>query len=386
MTNYVPRTQTLVLKGFKNGTSEERIVTFCKELTPYLVSYKVKKDIKPLNSKYKFMAFLNYSSEEQALLAKDKAISDIKLLKAKGHWMDISHVTVVLAIDLKTQACQQPFALWIGNIDGASDAALIQAFSQYGLLATDAVVAKSTGAGQRYAFVNFSGYQGANAARQACDQGKIVVGAASLPVIACACASVALVDAVLASLRRSGPAALRFAEAARIADDVERTAKPTARMDGWLELLRRLPHLLAVDDVAETIALAQAPVAVQPAGSVLRAPSLPRKASAGRTSGPALLPFPIGPPPLGRATAAAGEAAAAGVAVTAGVAAAAGVAAVAGVGVWECSVCFRAETGKAALVPCGHTFCRGCCAGLFQMGTCPKCRALATHMLLLYDA
>jgi hypothetical protein len=72
MTNYVPPTQTLALKGFKNGTSEERIVAFCKELTPYLVSYKVMKDVKPLNSKYKFMVFLNYSSEEQALLAKDK--------------------------------------------------------------------------------------------------------------------------------------------------------------------------------------------------------------------------------------------------------------------------------------------------------------------------
>ena len=380
MTNYVPPTQTLVLKGFKNGTSQETIIAFCKQLTPYLVGYNVKKDIKPLNSKYKFMAFLNYSSEEQALLAKDKTISDLKLLKAKGHSMDISHLTVVLAIDLNTQTCHQPFALWIGNIDGATDAALIQAFSRYGLLATDAVVAKSTGAGQRYAFVNFSAYQGANAARQACEKGEIVLGAGSLPVMACACGSVALVDAVLASLRRSGPTALRFAEAARIADDVERTAKPTARMDGWLELLRRLPHLLAVDDVAETIALAQAPVAVQPAGSGLRAPSLPRKASAGRTSGPALLPAPAGRLPLGRAAAAAGEAAAPGLPATAGVAAAAAVV------VWECSVCFRPGTEKAALVPCGHTFCRGCCAGLLQMGTCPKCRALAAHMLLLYDA
>ena len=374
MTNFVPPIQTLALKGFKNGTSKESIIAFCKQLTPYSVGENVTKDIKPLNSKYKYMAFLNYSSEEQALLAKDKIESDLKLLKAKGHWMDISQITVVLAIDLSTQACQQPFALWIGNIDGATDAALIRAFSRYGLLATDAVVAKSTGAGQRYAFVNFSTYQGASAARQACGQGEIVLGAAALPVIACACASVALVDAVLASLRRSGPAALRFAEAARIADDVERTAKPKARMDGWLELLRRLPHLLAVDDVAETIALAQALVAVRPAGSCLRAPSLARKASAGRISGPALLPAPAVPPPLGRAAAAAGLAAAAGVAATAAV-----------VG-WECSVCFRPGTEKAALVPCGHTFCRGCCAGLFQMGTCPKCRALATHMLLLYDA
>ena len=105
MTNSVPPIQTLALKGFKNGTSKESIIAFCKQLTPYSVGENVTKDIKPLNSKYKYMAFLNYSSEEQALLAKDKIESDLKLLKAKGHWMDISHITVVLAVDLSTQAC-----------------------------------------------------------------------------------------------------------------------------------------------------------------------------------------------------------------------------------------------------------------------------------------
>lgn len=378
MINYVPPAQTLVLKGFKNGTSKERIREFCKQLTPYFVGFNVLKDTKPVSSKYRFMAFLNYASQEQARLALAEILSDLKLFKAKGHCMDLSHITPVLAIDLNTQACQQPFALWIGNIGDASDADLVRAFSRYELLATGAVVVNSTGAGQRYAFVNFSGYEGAEAARQACDRGEIVLCAAALPAVARARGSVVLVDAILASLRHSRPAALRFAEAALIAEDVERTAK--ASMDGWLELLRRLPRLFAVDDVAGTIALAQAPAAVWPAGSGMRPPSLPQKALAGRASGPALSPGSIGSQPLRRAAteASADEAAAAAVAAAGEPAAAAGA--------WECFVCFRQETDKAALVPCGHTFCRGCCLGLFQQGTCPKCRAPATAVLVLYDA
>ena len=340
--------------------------------------------MKPFDSNYKYMAYLNYPSKEQAILARETVISEIKTLKKKGDQMDLSHIIAVLAVELNSQAWPQSFALWVGTIYNATEDTLKKAFSRYGVLAPDALGAKScqcntTETGQRYAFVNYVAYQDAKAAQQACDMGEIVLGAAnSDPVIARACPSVALVDEVLASLLRTC-AVLSFAQAGVIAEQVQRATKSKTKMD-WLELLRRLPHVLAVDDVAETIALAKAPVAVQSAGSDLRAPILPAKASAGPPSAPALLQARPPTPAAGgalppRCAAAAGEAAAAGHAADDSDAG------------WECSICSGGPgAGKAALVPCGHTFCRGCGVGLFQMGACPKCRALAEDVLLLYDA
>ena len=42
MTNYVPPSQTLIVKGFRNGTRSKKIEEFCKKLTPYLVGINVK--------------------------------------------------------------------------------------------------------------------------------------------------------------------------------------------------------------------------------------------------------------------------------------------------------------------------------------------------------
>ena len=69
MTNYVPPSQTLILKGLRSGTSSSEIKEFCQKLTPYMVGFNFKKDKNPFNSMYNYMAYLNYGSEEQARLA-----------------------------------------------------------------------------------------------------------------------------------------------------------------------------------------------------------------------------------------------------------------------------------------------------------------------------
>ena len=247
------------------------------------------------------------------------------------------------------------------------------------MLATDAVGVKSSkGTRRRYAFVNFVTYQDAKAAQQACDNGAVVLSAASsTPAVACACASVALVDAVLDALRRREPGALRLAEAGRIAQQVEWAAKTKAKLDGWLDLLRRLPRVLAIHDVAKTISLAKAPAPapLRLAASCLWGPKLLASPLARPASMPALLPAPAssGAPPPGRAVVRGVEGYGCGDAAVAG---------------WECLICFGPGMGKAALAPCGHTFCRGCCAGLVRVGirACPVCRAVVEGVLVLHGA
>lgn len=378
MTNFVPPNHTLILKGFRNGTSQQEIRDFCKNLpvTPDLVGFNVKRDEKAVDSKYNYMAYLNYASEEQARLAGDSIKSEIKTLKEKGDRLDLSHVIPVLASELSSLVSQQPFALWVGNIFDASEDTLKQAFSRYGVLATDAVGVKSCKENRkRYAFVNFVAYQDAKAAQQACDNGAVVLSAASsAPAMARPCASVALVDAVLDALRRREPAALSLAEAGRIAQHVEGAAKTKTKLDDWLDLLRRLPRVLAIHDVAKTISLAKAPAPAPLAASCLRGPKLLASPLARPASMPALLPAPAssGAPPPGRAVVRGVEGNGCGDAVVG----------------WECLICFGPGMGKAALVPCGHTFCRGCCAGLVREGirACPVCRAVVEGVLVLHGA
>ena len=53
MTNFVPPNQTLILKGFRKGTSQQEIEDFCKNLTP---DFNVRRDEKAVVSKYNYMA------------------------------------------------------------------------------------------------------------------------------------------------------------------------------------------------------------------------------------------------------------------------------------------------------------------------------------------
>ncbi len=57
MTKYVPPSQTLILKDFRSGTSSSEVKEFCQKLTPYMVGFNFKKDKKPFNPKYNYMAF-----------------------------------------------------------------------------------------------------------------------------------------------------------------------------------------------------------------------------------------------------------------------------------------------------------------------------------------
>ena len=175
MTNYVPPSQTLILKGLRSGTSSSEIEEFCQKLTPYMVGFNFKKDKKPFNSMYNYMAYLNYGSEEQARLAYAAIMSETNILKKKGHSLDLSRITPVLAADLNSLTCRQSFTLWLGNIHNATEDTLRQAFSRYGALAAEeAVRAKwHETTGQRYAFVNFVAYVDAKAAQQACDRGEM---------------------------------------------------------------------------------------------------------------------------------------------------------------------------------------------------------------------
>ena len=102
MTNFVPPNQTLVLKGFRNGTSKQEIGDLCKSLAPDSVDFNVQRDNKAVDSKYNYMAHLNYASEEQARLAEERIKSEIKTLKEKGDRLDLSHVIPVLATELNS--------------------------------------------------------------------------------------------------------------------------------------------------------------------------------------------------------------------------------------------------------------------------------------------
>jgi hypothetical protein len=369
MTNFVPHNQTLVLKGFRNQATQLDIQTLGKKITPYLIDVKLQKDKCPYDPNFGLMAFFNYRSPEQTIQAKLALGNEFRLLNMTGADVDISRVVVVERKDLTAKAYEPIFTLWVGNIHDATEDDIRRAFGRFGAFVPTAPgvkqVAMGTSGEKRFAFVNYAGYTSANAALRCCDDGEIAFGPAE-SVVARPRGSVLLVQQLLLILQNTPNNRISFSEAEAVVRETERTSRSS--LDGWLDLLRRLPRYFIVDTAARTIRAGHSPLpaAGQPALTQ------PDQGQGGGSAATSLRLLPSTDTPPLRTTAAA--AAAGGITVPPAVdsprpshAANAGP---------LCVLC-HVKLVNTALQPCFHAcFCTGCADEVLKFKLpCPMCRA-----------
>jgi hypothetical protein len=275
--------------------------------------------------------------------------------------MDLSRVVVVERLDLTPPVFELIFTLWVGNIHNATEDDIRRAFGRFGAFVPAASginqVAIGTFGEKRYAFVNFAGYGSADAALRSCNDGGIAFGpAGSGPAEARPRGSVLLVQQLLLALRNTPGNQLRFSDAEAVVRETERTSR--SRLDGWLDLLRRLPLHFVVDAAARIIrqpALIQpgqgqgggpAPTSLRPRPPTATPPLLTAAASA---AGDTTATAAAGPPPPPLPATATGP---------------------------LCVVCLDAPIG-AALQPCFHAgYCMRCAGDVLERALpCPICRA-----------
>ncbi len=352
--------------------------------------------------------------------------------------MDLSRVVVIQRTDLAAQSSVPYFTLWIGNIYDATEDHIKRAFRRFGPFVPEAsglnqVVIRTSG-DVPYAFVNFAGYEGANAAWDGCNDDQIVFGPpGSDPAIASPRANFLLVFNLLRTLEDTPSIRLSFAEA--IVRQIERDFKSC--LDTWLEMLRRLPHLFVIDSSRSIILAAAGNPDVAAAANVptaLAAAAAAAPAAGGPGADVRVREADIVPAALAAAAAAAPAAGGPGtdvrpgeaVIVPAGIAAAAAAAPAAGgrgvdvrrrevamapaaaadaaqaangplrgaavgpapaAAPWMCSVCLEeGAMPRGAMVPCGHTFCAECCRQLQDRRRmrCPGCRQRPQQWIPLY--
>jgi RNA recognition motif-containing protein len=375
MTNFFPHDQTLVLKGFRNQATQLDIQNLGKRITPYLINVKLQKDKYPYDPNFGLMAYFNYRSPEQATQAKLALSNEIRLLNMIGDNVDISRVVVVERTDLTAQVHKPSFTLWVGNIHDATEDDIRRAFGRFGEFVPAASglkqVAMGTSGEKRYAFVNFARFESVDAALRSCDNDEIAFDpAGSDPVVARPRGSVLLVQQLLLALENTPSNQLRFSDAEAVVRETERSSRSS--LDGWLDLLRRLPRHFVVD-AARTIRAARGP-SPPPTGPAASQPGLiqPEQGQGGGPAATGLSPLPSTAtlPSLTAAASAAGD-------ITATAAAdpppRPPPATDAGP---LCVVCQDAPVG-AALQPCFHAaYCMQCAGDVLARALpCPVCRA-----------
>jgi hypothetical protein len=345
MTNLIPRTQVLALKGFSSQASQIDILDFGKQITPNLINVKVTRDEFPQHPDYNQMAYFMYATPRQTMLAKNILSNGIDLRRAEADTLDLSRVVVVNRTELTAHLCEPLFAVWVGNLYDATVDDVRTVFTQFivNQPVSVHVTVRNSSDGQRYAFVNYKTYEHADEALRRCSDGAIIFGPqGSNAAVAQPRGRLLFVRRLLLILQNHPDHLVSLADAEDIAKHI-----PVAGGSGlpdWLELLRGLPRHFSVDDAAGDIKLV--PVqGLRPAGSVTR--ELPAAANA------------AAPPATAQNEAENAPA-------------------------WECGLCLEAAedaggaAGKAALVPCGHAFCSRCCARVFGAPLlarkCPACR------------
>jgi hypothetical protein len=372
MTNMIPLDHILLLKGFSSQASQNDIQAFGMQTTPNLIRVMTKKDESPCVPGYDRMAFFMYASPRWATVAKTVLSKAINIPRTEANTLDLSRVFVV---DPATahRSCERWFTLWVGNVHDATFDSIRMAFGKIfaGRQVSMHVTIRSSSNCQRYAFVNFETYDDADEALRRFNDEDIVCGSfSSVAAIVQPHGRLLFVRRLLLILQDHPDHLVSLADAEDIAKRILVAGR--SGLPDWLELLRSLPHHFTVDDAAGAIKLtrrneqpAAAPVqGVRPAGSVtLTPPDLPGESDPGDDSAGTDSASEVGGGAIGCRSPA-----------------------------WECGVCLKAAgdnggaAGKAALVPCGHTFCSRCCSRVFAMPArkCPACRMRISSVLPLF--